>query len=229
MFARRALPGPGTLAIVAWLGTVALLAAVRAATGWAAPDALAASPDALLSGRVWLLATSGLIVSGTTPALQIAGMALLVWVVLRRFGPRWFWAIAIVAHVGATVITYAAIGALWLVDAHAARPVLEAPDYGISAVWAGCAGALVAAGVLGAPAHRRLAFALGALCLSALLVLVLVVGELADVEHLVAFVAGATVAALALHHGAGAHRRPLRPARLSSLRRRPGPASCPVR
>jgi hypothetical protein len=228
VFVRRSLR-PGTLALVAWLGTVAVLAGVRAATGWAAADTLAASPDALATGRLWLLASSGVIVSGALPALQIAAMALLAWMVLRRFGPRVFWAIAIAAHVGTTLITYAGIGALWLVDAHAARPVLQAPDYGISAVWAGCAGGLAVAGILGAPAHRRLALALGAACLLVFAVLVPADGELADVEHLVAFTVGATVAAVALHHGARAHRLPLRPARLSSLRRRPPPASWPLR
>jgi hypothetical protein len=229
VFARRALPSPGTLAVVAWLATVAVLAALRGATGWAAPDALAASPDALMAGRLWLLASSGLIVAGAAPAVQIAGTALLAWIVLRRFGAPVFWAVAITAHVGATLVTYAAIGALWLADAHAARPVLEAPDYGISAVWAGCVGAIAAAGALGELGRRRLALALGTACLLALVVLVPAHGELADVEHLIAFAAGATVAALALHHGARAHRVPLWPGRLPSLRRRPRSASCPVR
>jgi hypothetical protein len=229
MLRRPPLPGAAALAAGVWLGVVAGLAVVRAATGWAAPGVLAASPDALAAGRVWLLPSSGLIVAGAAPALQIAGTALLGWIVLRRFGGRVFWAVALAAHVGATLITYAAIGALWLVDAHAARPVLDVPDYGISAVWAGCAGALAAAGALGALARRRLALALGAACLLTFVVLVPADGELSDIEHLVAFAAGATVAALALHHGRGAHRLAVRPARLPSLRRRARPASCPVR
>lgn len=229
MLRRSRVHGVAALAAGAWLATVALLAALRAATGWAAPDALAASPQALVAGRVWLLPASGLIVAGAAPALQIAGTALLGWVVLRRIGARAFWAVAVVAHVGATLITYAAIGVLWLVDAHAARPFVDVPDYGISAVSAGCAGAVVVVGALGAPARRRPALALGAACLLTFAVLVPADGELADVEHLVAFTLGATVAALALHHGRGAHRLALRPARLPSLRRRPRPAPCSVR
>jgi hypothetical protein len=208
---------------------VAVLATVRAATGWPAAQALAASPHALAAGKVWLVPASGVIVAGSAPALQIAGTAVLVWIVVQRFGGGVFWATAITAHAGATVITYAAIGLLWLVDAHAAQPVLQTPDYGISAVAAGCVGAIAAAGALGRLGRPRLALALGSACLLTLLVLVLANRELADVEHLIAFLAGATVAVLALHHGARAHRLRLRPARLPSLRRRSRPASCPVR
>jgi hypothetical protein len=206
-----------------------VLAVLRAATGWDAPDALAASPDALAAGRVWLLPASGLIVAGAVPALQLASTALLVWVVVHRFGGAVFWGVAIAGHVGATVAAYTGILLVWLVDAHAARHVVAQPDYGISAVWAACAGAIAYAGLRGELRRSRLVAGLGAACLLTLLVLVPANGELSDIEHLLAFAGGGAVAALALHHGRRADRHPLRPSRLPSLRRRPRAASCPVR
>src|SRR3954453_21880483 len=121
--ARRRSHGLLVAAVVLWLGTVAALAAVRAATGWDAPGALAASPEALAGGRLLLLAARGLIVQGAVPALQLAAAALLAWGVLRRLGAATFWIAAVAGHVGATLLTYGAIGALWLAAAAARRPV----------------------------------------------------------------------------------------------------------
>src|SRR4051794_425722 len=227
--ARRRSHGLLVAAVVLWLGTVAALGAVRAATGWDAPGALAASPDALAGGRLWLLPASGLIVQGAVPALQLAAAALLAWGVVRRLGPATFWIAAVAGHVGATLLTYGAIGALWLVDAPAARPVTDAPDYGISAVSAACAGALAASGTVRHLPRPRLAVALGVGALAAFAVLTPARGELTAAEHLIAFAAGAAVVVLGQHHGGRAHRHALRPARLPSLRRRPRPAPGPVR
>jgi hypothetical protein len=213
-------PSPASLAAGLWLGVVAALAVVRAATGWDAPDALAGSPETLAHGAVWLLGTSGLIVQGWVPAAQIAGTAVLVWVVVRRLGGRVFWLAALAAHVGATLVTYTGIAVAWLADPRDVRPLVATPDYGISAVAAGCLGVVAVAGALGALPRGRLAAALGSAALLGFLVLIPADGELYDVEHLLALLAGATVAAAALHDASGAHRLALRPPRMPSLRRR---------
>src|SRR4051812_37988543 len=183
---QRPILGPGAVAAAAWLAAVALVALTRVTAGWPAPRELAVSPDALERGRLWLLATSALVIQGPA-ALQIAGTAVLIWVVVHRFGAARFWATAVAGHVGSTFAVYAGIGLVWLVDAHAVRDVTDAPDYGISAVWAACMGVVCMAGAMGALTRPRLATALGAGCLLAFLVLLPADGELSDVEHLVAF------------------------------------------
>jgi hypothetical protein len=214
--------GPGAAAAAVWLGVVVVIAALRGATGWPAPASLACSADALAAGKLWLLPASALVVQGPAPALQIAGTALLAWVVVHRFGAATFWGVAIAAHVGSTLLSYAGVGAVWLVDRHAASPVVDVADYGISAIWAGCVGAIAVAGALGALPRPRLALAVGTACLLTFVVLVPANGELSDWEHLVAFVAGAAVAFWSLHHAGDAHVDALRPPRVPSLRRRAG-------
>jgi hypothetical protein len=149
----------------------------------------------------------------------------LIWVVVHRFGAATFWATAVAGHVGSTLAVYAGIGLVWLVDAHAVRNVTDAADYGISAVWAACVGVVCVAGAAGALRRARLATALGAGCLLTFLVLLPADGELADFEHLVAFLAGAALAARALHHERRGDADPLWPPRLPSLRRRPRAAA----
>ena len=212
--------GPGAIAAAAWLAAVALLALTRVTWGWPAPHDVAASPDALERGRLWLLATSAFVIDGP-PVVQIGATAVLIWVVVHRFGAGTFWATAVAGHVGSTVAVYAGIALVWLFDAHAVRNVTDAPDYGISAVWAACVGVICVAGAAGELRRARLATALGAGCLLTFLVLLPADGELADFEHLVAFLAGAALATRALHHERRGDADALRPARLPSLRRRP--------
>jgi hypothetical protein len=215
---------PGAAAAAAWLVAVALVAIMRVTVGWPAPGDLAASPDALERGHLWLLATSALVIEGP-PVVQIGATAVLIWVIVHRFGAPTFWWAAVAGHVGSTLAVYAGIALVWLFDAHAVRDVTDAPDYGISAVWAACMGAVCVAGAAGALHRARLATALGAGCLVTFLVLVPADGEVSDFEHLVAFLAGAAVAARALHHERRGDADPLRPTRLPSLRRRPRAAA----
>jgi hypothetical protein len=207
------------MAVGLWLGVVATLAVTRVAAGWPHPGALATSPDALEHGRLWLLVSSALVIEGP-PVVQTAGTAFLAWMIVRRFGAGLFWAAALLGHVGTTVVVYAAIGALWLVDAHAVRAVTDVADYGISAVWASCAGVVCVAGARGELPRPRLAIGIGVICLLGFLVLVPANGELSDVEHLVAFAIGAALAARALHHCRRADADPVRPSGLPPVRRR---------
>jgi hypothetical protein len=172
-----------------YLLLVAVLAVLRRALGWPDPDALASSPAGVAAGHVWSLITSGLVVAGA-PAVQLAATALTAVLVIQLLGAPAFWAAALAAHVGSAVIVYAGVGVMWLVSRADVDGVVDAPDYGISCVWAGAGGALAAAAFGG---RGRLA---GPVAIGAGLAAVAPAAGLAGVEHAVAFVLGAlTVAA----------------------------------
>ncbi|MBX5443255.1 MAG: hypothetical protein IRZ32_17235 [Solirubrobacteraceae bacterium] len=180
----RALIGPASVAAY-----VAALAAIQA-TGTPGWQQLASSPAAIADGRLWLLLTSGLVIDGL-PWLQLALLAVVLAVALDRLGAARLWAVALVAHVGAAVLAYAAIGLLWLVDRTLVEGAVDEPDYGVSVVLAGELGALALAG------GRRMALFVGLLVLGGIGVGVADASLLANVEHLLGFVLGAlTVAAL---------------------------------
>lgn len=179
-------------------GAVAYLAAVvafellrRGEHGPQAAD-LASSPAGVASGHLLALLTSGLLVAGD-PVVQIAGAAAAAAAVLILLGPGAFWRAALAGHVGATLVAYAGVGLIWLVSRADVDTVVDAPDYGISAVWAGSLGALVAAGTRGS--SRRL---VRSVAVAAVVVFVAAIGfssDLAGVEHLLAFVLGGIFAA----------------------------------
>jgi hypothetical protein len=151
---------------------------------------LASSPSGVLSGRVWRLLTSALVVSGP-PLPQLLQMAAVVVVALVLAGPALFWRAALVGHVGATLVAYAAVGILWLVARADVDDVVQAPDYGISCVWVGVLGALVAVALR---RSRRAAARLAAM--AGVIGFVAAAGvsdDLAGWEHVIAFVLGCAV------------------------------------
>jgi hypothetical protein len=103
--------------------------------------ALAFSPDDLVTGRLWLLPLSGLIVDGTSWN-QLALLAEIAAALVVLAGARTFWRAAIAGHVGSTLIAYALLGVLALTDPSSVGDLFRDPDYGVSCVWAGCVGAL---------------------------------------------------------------------------------------
>jgi hypothetical protein len=179
------------VAVVAYVGLVGVLELLRQARGVPDPAELASSPHSLATGRVWLLLTSGLVVAGA-PVGQLVGLAATAAVGLRVLGAATFWAAAIVAHVGSAVLAYAGVALLGLVDPGAVEDVVERADYGISCVWLGVAGALVAAR-MGTGAPVLTAAVAG---VSVLLWVMGPSGDLAGVEHAIAFALGAAVAAV---------------------------------
>jgi hypothetical protein len=186
-------PGAGALLAGLWLAAVVVIAILRTATGEPRPGPLACSPAALAAGKVWTLASSALIVDGP-PIAQVIITAAVLAAVMSLLGTRAFWWSALTAHIGSTLLAYAGIGLLWLVARHDVRAVVHAPDYGISAIWAGALGALSTWAVTRAAHHRSAA---RRAVLGSLLVFVVLVpldGELADVEHLIAYLLGAAVA-----------------------------------
>ena len=185
----------GAVSVAAWLVAVAAIVFVRAVDpGGVSVRALASSPDALATGRVWTLVTSGFIVSGP-PVPQLVMTAIVAVAVVRLAGPAVWWISAIAGHFGATVIAYAGIAAVYVVEPATAEGVVHAPDYGISAVWAATTGTLLLL-LHRAGAHPRLTAACTFALLGAFVTLVGVDGELADVEHLLAFVIGMAVVAV---------------------------------
>jgi hypothetical protein len=170
----------------AYLATTVLVAAV---TGHPSASALALTPDRLRAGKVWLFATSAVVVNGS-PLPQLAGVAATVSWVVRRFGGRFAGALMITAHVGATLLAYASLAA-FTGDADGAHN--RDLDYGVSAVGMGAVGALTVA-ALGFPRRwRALAVTLGA---GAFIVSVALFPLLAATEHGFAFAIGVLAAAV---------------------------------
>ena len=135
--------------------------------------------------------TSAFVVAGS-PVVQLAATAVLLGAVIRLYGAGLFWLTAAAGHLGATLLTYAGVGVLWLVSRADVDSVVDAPDYGISAIWSAALGAL-AVGAAASPKWRRPALAATAVCLVALLAPTPFAGDLGGVEHVVAFALGAAV------------------------------------
>ena len=184
----------GPLSAATWWVAVAVLAALERDHVAAAPRALASSPAGVADGRLWTLLTSGVVIAGPV-VVQLIGAGIVVWLAVDQLGPARFWLAALAGHVGATLVAYAGIGVLWLVRPDDVRGVAFAPDYGISCIWAASLGALLAVRIRSGPRPRVVTVAFGA-SLALFAALVPLHGELADVEHLLAFAAGAGVGAL---------------------------------
>ena len=126
------------LSCVLYIGALTLLALhpiARAA-------ALASSPAGVAHGHLPQLLSSGLIVDG--PAVpQIVALAVVLVVATRRLGTALTWRAGIGAHVGATLLAYLFVAVVWLADPGLAQPVMRAPDYGVSVVFAGVCGAML--------------------------------------------------------------------------------------
>jgi hypothetical protein len=170
--------------------TPTLLAACYvAAAAWGFSDpSLRAGADAVVDGRVWTLLTSALQPQGPAPLAQVVVLALVALVVIVREGPVVWWAAALAGHVLSALVAYGAIAvAAWLGSAAAARAGGR-PDFGISCVLGGSAGALLAGGLV---RGDRVATAAGGFAL--LVSLALSLGWY-DVEHALSVLLGAAAA-----------------------------------
>ena len=136
--------------------------------------ALAASPESVGDGRVWLLATSALVADRPAVA-SITGFALLGLAALVLCETRVVWTAAVAGHLCSAVIVYGAIS-------YASNTL----DYGTSAIIASWIG-LVAAGL-----WSRTRTGAVALCVAAALLGWYFKGTLTvlDTEHAVAFALG---------------------------------------
>lgn len=185
--AHRPLARAGAAAAGAYLLLVAALEIARAdGIGPSVAD-IASSPAGVAAGRLWELLSSGLLVAGD-PVVQLVAMAPVVALVVALLGPGTFWRAAFAGHVVATLLAYAGVGVLWVVARADVDSVVDAPDYGVSCVWAAALGALLA-GTLRRPWVRWL----GVAATAAFAVLVPFSRDLAGIEHLLAFALGAAV------------------------------------
>jgi hypothetical protein len=186
----------GAALAVAWLVAVAVIAAFDDAD---IVHDLACAPAALWAGKLWTLPSSALIIQG--PAIpQLLMTAALALALVRACGGAVFWLVAAVGHVGATLIAYAGIGLIYLLERSTAEGVVHTHDYGISAVWAAAFGALAVIRLRRGD-HPRVTATWALAILVLFVVLVPVDGELADVEHLLAFGLGAGVMVLRARSG----------------------------
>lgn len=194
---RRRLVTLGTPIAWFYLGLVALLEILRQTTSWPRSDDLASSPARVAAGHLWPLLTSGLIVAGD-PLVQLTGLGLTALAVIELLGASVFWIAAIAAHFGSAILAYAGVGVLWLIAPADVDAVVAAPDYGVSAVWAGIVGALVAAGLARRHWRERLP------AVSAVAGFLFVVGPpggLAGAEHALSFALGALVVSVGGRRG----------------------------
>jgi hypothetical protein len=160
-----------------------LISAVTAMTreGLVPLGVLAATPDSVGDGRVWLLATSALVADKPAVA-SILGFAVVGLATLVLCGPRIAWTAAVAGHVCSAALVYAGVEL-----AHD-RGALAYPDYGTSAIIAAWVGASACAIWLGG---RRAAAV--ALCVASALLGWACKGSLTvlDWEHALALGIGA--------------------------------------
>jgi hypothetical protein len=177
---------------LAYLAIVCVVALARAATGHPSVATLALTPDDLGSGRVWLLASSAVIVNGIALP-QVLALAATLVAALRRLGALFVLIVMVVAHVGATLLAYAV---LWAATGDADGAHNRSFDYGTSAVWLGLLGALAVA-LLEPARHgdRRAQLVVAAACACALVGATLF-PLMPAIEHALAFALGAGLAVL---------------------------------
>jgi hypothetical protein len=188
-------PTAGVILAAAWLVVVAAIAVLHR-DGDAVPSALAASPARLWNGEVWTLASSALVIDGPPVAQFVLLMVATAWFI-ARVGAGAFWLVAAAGHIGATLVSYVGIGLLWLVARPTVEPVIDAPDFGISAILAAVLGGLTVVGWrVGGRRRRRIVAGSAGVVLVAFALSVPLDGELADIEHLLAYLSGLVAATL---------------------------------
>jgi hypothetical protein len=196
----RRLPiATGALAAYFALALVLALLPAIGVTQQSLVGAMAFSPADLVSGKLWLLPLSGVIVDGNTWS-QLAMLTEVAAALVVLADARTFWRAAILGHVGSTFIAYAILGVLALTVPTAIGGLFQAPDYGVSCIWAGSVGALAV--IAARRCSSRPAKMAVAAAVSAPLILVLTAGfvtpagtvNLATLEHSLAFVLGLVAA-----------------------------------
>lgn len=188
----------GSRSVAAYVLAVCAVSTATA-TGLFPATRLAASPAAIADGRLWLLASSALVVERPV-VLSLASLALLAAATLALCGIRVAWRAAIGGHLLSTLVVYVAIWLVRLGQPGTFGSVLHRADYGVSAVSAAWLGAVAAVcwRARGATPAGRLAVAGG--CVAAGL---FAYGAHPDrsvlsSEHLIAFAVGILAASPAL-------------------------------
>ncbi len=184
------------MAFVGFLAVVIALTLAQRA-GVFRLSAIAATPDGVWDGRLWLVLTSAPVAQSPL-SLSLLSLIAIALAVLWTCGSWVLWLSAVIGHAGSTLVLYSAIGVLALADRDTVSSLLSEQDYGVSAIFAAWLGAAASRCWL----RRRGAWAeklgLVLVCLGAGLVAWLVRGQptpsVLDSEHLVAFAIGASIA-----------------------------------
>ena len=183
--------GLGKLFALAWVVAVVLVSvAAHARASWI--RVLAASPDRIREGKLWLLVSSaGLVdhplVLSLVSFVALAGLAFVVC------GPRVFWCSAFFGQVLATLLVYVLfIGAVRWVVPGVFGSVVSAPDYGVSAISAAWLGSIATVAWRRRDRSRAGKLSIALSCVAVGLFAYSVRPDLTVLssEHLVAFVLG---------------------------------------
>jgi hypothetical protein len=103
--------------------------------------ALAATPQSLAEGRIWLLATSALVAD--RPALaSILGFLVVGMAAVWLCGSRVVWVAAATGHIFSAALVYVGIGLVRLAEPRAFESALGLRDFGTSAIIAAWIGAI---------------------------------------------------------------------------------------
>src|ERR1700680_599171 len=126
------------------IGVVAgVSSTAHARVGWV--EALAASPERIREGKIWVLFSSAALIDHPL-VLSLLCFVALAGLTLWICGPRLFWSSALLGQIAATLLVYVFIGAArWIVPG-AFDSSVTAPDFGVSAISAAWLGSLAAVG-----------------------------------------------------------------------------------
>ena len=102
---------------------------------------LAATPQSVADGRVWLLATSALVADRPAFA-SILGFLAVGMVAVLLCGTRVVWVAAAAGHIFSAAIVYVGIGLVRLTDPRAFESAVGLRDFGTSAIVAAWIGAI---------------------------------------------------------------------------------------
>ena len=183
-------------------GVAALTAAAGVATlasrsGWIGLSHLAASPNAVAKGKLWLLLTSGVVADRPWLA-SLVGFAVVAFAALSVARVRVVVLAALAGQVVATLVVYGFLGLTRAVDHGAFDALMNTPDIGLSAIIAAWIG--VCAQTFWRRYHSRRAHILNVLgCIGCALIGSAFRPNLTalDTEPIVAFFLGVLVASSA--------------------------------
>lgn len=180
--------------------------------------AFAASPSAVVHGRIWLLLSSGVVVDH--PAL-VSLLSLTAFAVVSAAvcGPRKTILAGAYGHVLSTLVVYVAIELMRIGQPYAFEPALRTSDFGVSAVCAAWLGATAATLWVSRRPPARPAIVAGCAFVTVVAYALHPNHSIIASEHVFAFLVGVAVAAPGLRHAVvrTARTRALEPWRSAGL------------
>jgi hypothetical protein len=126
--------------VLASAGVISIVTAITR-VGYVSVRTVAASPQTVGDGRIWLLASSALVADRPAVA-SVVGFVIVGLAAVALCGPRVAWLAAASGHVFSAAIVYAGIGIARAADPTAFQSLVDYPDYGTSAIIAAWIGAL---------------------------------------------------------------------------------------